>query len=144
MKNLLSMRQGALTDKQIINGLQHFDEQITKDYFYGFCRKAYAVFDAKYQLRYKAGLDFYSLAHDYYIQLLTHNFVQLTDKPAGLSLSSYMTGGFRFVVLDALKAYNAEFDALSSSTAPCSHYRKNKSLFLAVIYRESMLVEQPY
>lgn len=97
-------------DTYILDGFRSFDEDITKEYFYGYCRRAYAVFDHRYQLRNKAGLDFYSLAHEYYIQLLSHDFRQLEDRPKGMKLSTWMTGGFRFVVLDALKAYNKEFE----------------------------------
>lgn len=98
------------SDKQIYNGIRSFDVAITKEFFYGYCRRAYSVFDHKYQLSNKAGLDFYSLAHDYYIQLLTHDFQQLKDCPKSTKLSTWMTGGFRFVILEALKAFNKECD----------------------------------
>lgn len=97
-------------DTYILDGFRSFDEDITKEYFYGYCRRAYAVFDHKYQLQNKTGLDFYSLAHEYYIQLLSHDFHQLEDRPKDMKLSTWMMGGFRFVVLDALKAYNKEFE----------------------------------
>lgn len=106
-----------ISDELIINGFCSFDEHITKEYFYGFCRKAYDIFDHKYQLRYKTGLDFYSLAHEYYISLMTHQFKPLLDRPKGVKLSTWMTNGFRFVVLDALKAYNKEFAPFNDSSA---------------------------
>lgn len=106
-----------MTDELIINGFRSFDEEITREYFYGYCRKAYDIFDNKYQLRNKTGLDFYSLAHDYYIKLLIHDFKPLLDRPTGMKLSSWMTNGFRFVVLDALKAYNKEFGQIADTTA---------------------------
>ena len=106
-----------MTDELIINGFYSFDEEITKEYFYGYCRKAYDIFDHKYQLHNKTGLDFYSLAHDYYISLLIHDFKPLLDRPKGMKLSTWMTNGFRFVVLDALKAYNKEFANISDTTA---------------------------
>lgn len=106
-----------MTDELIINGFRSFNEEITKDYFYGYCRKAYDIFDHKYQLRNKTGLDFYSLAHEYYISLLVHDFKPLLDRPRGMKLSSWMINGFRFVVLDALKAYNKEFAQMSDSSA---------------------------
>ena len=106
-----------MTDELIINGFRSFDKEITREYFYGYCRKAYDIFDNKYQLRNKTGLDFYSLAHDYYIKLLIHDFKPLLDRPTGMKLSSWMTNGFRFVVLDALKAYNKEFANVSDTTA---------------------------
>lgn len=111
------MRHTAVSDELIINGFRRFDAKVTKEYFYGYCRKAYGIYDYKYQLRGKAGLDFYSLAHEYYIQLLQHDFRQLTDRPAGTPLATWMTGGFRYVVLEALKAYNAEFEALVEASA---------------------------
>ena len=98
------------TDKHIIDGFRSFDPDITKEYFYGYCRRAYNIYDYKYQLRYKTGLDFYSLAHEYYIHLLKYEFKPLLDKPKEMKLSTWMTQGFHFVVLDALKAYNKEFE----------------------------------
>lgn len=97
-------------DKYIIDGFRSFDPDITKEYFYGYCRRAYNIYDYKYQLRYKTGLDFYSLAHEYYIHLLKYEFKPLLDKPKDMKLSTWMTKGFHFVVLDALKAYNKEFE----------------------------------
>lgn len=106
-----------IDDELIINGFCSFNEYITKEYFYGYCSKAYDIFDHKYQLRNKTGLDFYSLAHEYYISLLIHEFKPLLDRPRGMKLSTWMINGFRFVVLDALKAYNKEFAQLSDSSA---------------------------
>lgn len=106
-----------MTDELIINGFCSFDEKITKEYFYGYCLKAYAVYDHKYQLRNKTGLDFYSLAHEYYIRLLIHEFKPLLDRPQEIKLSTWMTNGFRFVVLDALKSYSKEFSQIADSTA---------------------------
>ena len=106
-----------IDDELIINGFCSFDESVTKEYFYGFCRKAYDIYDHKYQLRNKTGLDFYSLAHEYYINLLLHEFKPLLDRPKGMKLSTWMVNGFRFVVLDALKAYNKEFSQISDAPA---------------------------
>lgn len=106
-----------LTDEQIINGFRRFDPDITKTYFYGYCRTAYGVMDHRYQLRHKSGMDFYSLAHDYYIQLLVQDFRQLDSRSQGMKLSAWMTGGFRFVVLEALKKYQAEAEWRSDAMA---------------------------
>ena len=106
-----------IADELIIKGFCSFNENITKEYFYGFCRKAYDVYDHKYQLSNKTGLDFYSLAHEYYISLLMHDFKPLLDRPIGMKLSTWMMNGFRFVVLDALKAYNKEFASISDAAA---------------------------
>lgn len=104
-------------DDIILKGFQSFDEEITKEYFYGYCRRAYNIYDSKYQLHRKTGLDFYSLAHEYYIHLMTHHFKPLLDKPVEMKLSTWMTRGFGFVVLDALKAYNKEFEHQASETS---------------------------
>lgn len=97
------------SDDMILQGFCTFNEEVTKEYFYGYVRKAYDIFDYRYQLRGKPGLDFYSLAHEYYISLLKHDFKPLTDKPKEVKLSVHMVNGFRYVVLDALKEYNKEF-----------------------------------
>ena len=106
-----------IDDELIINGFCNFDEEITKEFFYGICLKAYDIFDHKYQLRNKTGLDFFSLAHEYYISLMIHEFKPLLDRPTGMKLSTWMTNGFRFVVLDTLKAYNKEFANISDTAA---------------------------
>lgn len=95
-------------DDYIIQGFRRYDADITKEYFYGYCRRAYSVMDARYQLHNKAGLDFYSLAHEYYLHLMSQDFRQLTDRPDQMKLSSYMYKGFWFVAMDALKAYRKE------------------------------------
>lgn len=97
------------TDEHIIDGFRTYDADITKEFFYGYCRKAYAALDSKYNLRNKLGLDFYSLAHEYYLQLLQHDFKPLMDRPQQMRLSTFMYKGFWFVAMDALKAYNKEF-----------------------------------
>ena len=99
-----------MSDKQILEGFIAYNPGITKEYFYGYCRRAYNIYDYKYQLRHKAGLDFYSLAHEYYIHLMKCDFKPLADKPKDIKLSSWMIRGFHYVVLDALKAYSKEFE----------------------------------
>lgn len=42
-----------------------------KEYFYGYCRVAYCIYDHCYDLQYKPGMDFYSLAHEYYLALIS-------------------------------------------------------------------------
>lgn len=104
-----------MNDELIVKGLCNSDEAITNEYFYKYCRYAYVIFDNKYHLSQKTGLDFYSLAHDYYIQLMVHGFKPLLDRPANVKLSTWMTNGFHFVVLDALKAYKKEFNKVSDT-----------------------------
>ena len=112
------MRDNDYTqEKAIIDGLCTLDAGMTKQYFYGYCRRAYLIFDRKYQLHGKEGLDFYSLAHEYYIQLLTHHFQPLREKPEEQKLSTWMTRGFHFVVLDALKLYNKESEHLADEAS---------------------------
>lgn len=104
-------------EKQFVAALCACDAQTAGETFYRHCRYAYNILDRKYQLRDKPGMDFYSLAHDYYLYLLAHHFQPLLTKPAGTSLQSWMVTGFRFVVLDALKAYKRESDARAPETA---------------------------
>lgn len=106
-----------MNDDLIIKQLAEYNEHTTKKYFYDYCRKAYEIFNQKYQLKNKIGLDFYSLAHEYYIYLMVHNFKPLLDRPENVRLSTWMTNGFRFIVLDALKAYNKEFSQISDTTS---------------------------
>ena len=106
-----------MDDNLIIKQLAEYNEHTTKEYFYYYCRKADEIFNHKYQLKNKIGLDFYSLAHEYYIHLMTHDFKPLLDRPANVKLSTWMTNGFHFVILDALKAYNKEFANLSDTAS---------------------------
>lgn len=98
----------GLTDEEIIEGLRNRDPQITRDYFYGFCRIAYHIYDRRYELEQKAGLDFYSIAHEYYLALDKYDFRQLEDRKPSMTLKTWMINGFRFVLLDRLKAYQRE------------------------------------
>ena len=98
----------GLSDEAIIEGLRIRDPQITRDYFYGVCRIAYHIYQQRYDLEWKDGLDFYSIAHEYYLSLDKYDFRQLEDRKPGLSLKTWMVNGFRFVLLDRLKDYNKE------------------------------------
>ena len=98
----------GLSDEAIIEGLRNRDPQITRDYFYGVCRIAYHIYQQRYDLERKDGLDFYSVAHEYYLSLDKYDFRQLEDRKPGLSLKTWMVNGFRFVLLDRLKDYNKE------------------------------------
>ena len=98
----------GLSDEAIIEGLRNRDPQITRDYFYGVCRIAYHIYQQRYDLERKDGLDFYSIAHEYYLSLDKYDFRQLEDRKPGLSLKTWMVNGFRFVLLDRLKDYNKE------------------------------------
>ena len=97
-----------MTDADILAGLRAGDERVTQDYFYGYCRVAYHVFDRRYDLRRKPGMDFYSLAHEYYLTLFRQEWRPLEDRREGVSLQTWMVGGFRFLVLDRLKEVEKE------------------------------------
>lgn len=97
-----------LTDDEILEGFRNADEHIVKEYFYGYCRVAYYIYDRRYDLQYKPGMDFYSLAHEYYLALIKHNFRQLEDRKPSMSLKTWMVNGFRFLVLDKLKGLKKE------------------------------------
>lgn len=98
----------GLSDEEIIEGLRNRDPQITRDYFYATCRIAYHIYNKHYDLEWKTGLDFYSIAHEYYLQLDKHDFHQLEDRKPTRTLKTWMINGFRFILLDRLKAYNKE------------------------------------
>lgn len=104
-----------IPDDIILKGFRSFNSRITKEYFYGYCRRAYIVLDNKYDLRNKVGMDFYSLAHEYYLQLLAYDFNPLFDRPKQMKLSAFMFKGFWFVTMDALKAYKKEFEISKTS-----------------------------
>ena len=38
-------KEQLISDKEIIDGLRQRNERLTRDYFYGFCRMAYAILD---------------------------------------------------------------------------------------------------
>ena len=97
-----------LTDDEILEGFRNADEHIVKEYFYGYCRVAYCIYDRRYDLQYKPGMDFYSLAHEYYLALIKHDFRQLEDRKPTMSLKTWMVNGFRFLVLDKLKGLKKE------------------------------------
>lgn len=103
----------GLTEGEIISGLRNRDPRITRDYFYATCRVAYHIYDKYYDLRRKGGLDFYSVAHEYYLSLNKYDFRQLEDRKPTVSLKTWMINGFRFVLLDRLKVYNKEHSVQS-------------------------------
>ncbi len=102
-----------LTDQQIIAGLRRGDSFVFKRYFYEYCHVAYYMFDKKYELSRKENLDFMSLAHQYAIYLMEHDWKPLEDHSPTVSLRTWMINGFRFIVLDALKWYKKEYGSLT-------------------------------
>ena len=98
----------SLSDDEILLGFRRADGSVVKEYFYGYCRVAYCIYDKRYDLRHKPGMDFYSLAHEYYLALCMHDFRQLADRKPTMSLKTWMVNGFRFMLLDKLKEVERE------------------------------------
>ncbi len=97
-----------MSEEKILKGIREGNNAITRQYFYEYCRIAYCIYDKKYGIRNLPGMDFYSLAHEYYLSLCKHNFKQLEDRNPQVSLKTWMVNGFRFVLLDKLKAVQKE------------------------------------
>lgn len=97
-----------LSDDAILEGFKNSDGKIVKEYFYGYCRVAYCVYDQRYGLRHKPGMDFMSLAHEYYLYLFNHQFKPLEDRKPTMTLKTWMVNGFRFLLLDKLKGVQKE------------------------------------
>ena len=97
-----------LSDDDILEGFKNSDGKIVKEYFYGYCRVAYCVYDQRYDLRHKPGMDFMSLAHEYYLYLGNHQFKPLEDRKPTMTLKTWMVNGFRFLLLDNLKGVKKE------------------------------------
>lgn len=115
-----------MKDEEIIQGLKLGDEDITRRYFYGYLRITYNVYDVRYGLSRKTDMDFYSLAHDYYMRLLLGNWQQLEARREGVSLRSWLTGGFRFLILDRLKTHHPAGEELSELRfdVPDDHFQE--------------------
>ena len=102
-----------LSDDEIIEGFREGDSDIIREYFYGYCEAGYRLFDQRYQLSGKQNLDFMSLAHQYAIYLMEHNWKPLEDHSPEVSLKTWLINGFRYVVLDALKWYKKEYGSIT-------------------------------
>ena len=107
------MYHQRLSDKAIINGFRRGDASIIREYFYGWCQAGYYIFDQRYQLSGKENLDFMSLAHQYVIYLMEHDWKPLEDHSPEVSLKTWLINGFRYVVLDALKWYRREYGSIT-------------------------------
>lgn len=92
-----------LSDDEILQGFKDADTRIVREYYYGYCRVAYCIYDKRYDLQHKPGMDFFSLAHEYYLYLCEHGFKPLEDRKPSMSLKTWMVNGFRFLLLDKLK-----------------------------------------
>jgi hypothetical protein len=109
-----------LSDKRIIEGFRAGDADIIGDYFYEYCRMGYYIFDKRYKLSGKENLDFMSLAHQYALYLMEHDWKPLEDRAPKVSLKTWLINGFRFVVLDALKWYRKEYGSITFEDYLCS------------------------
>jgi len=107
------MPHQQLSDAKIIEGFRRGDPDIIRDYFYEYCRTGYHIFDQHYHLSQKENLDFMSLTHQYAIYLMEHDWKPLMDRSPGVSLQTWFIGGFRFIVLDALKWYGREYNSVT-------------------------------
>ena len=97
-----------LSDDEILQGFKDANARIVREYYYGYCRVAYCIYDKHYDLQSKPGMDFYSLAHEYYLYLCEHDFKPLEDRKPSMSLKTWMVNGFRFLLLDKLKEVKKE------------------------------------
>ena len=102
-----------LSDEEILRGFRKGNEAIIREYFYGYCRVGYHIFDKRYQLSGKENLDFMSLAHQYALYLMEHGWKPLEDHSPNISLKTWLINGFRYVVLDALKWYRKEYGSIT-------------------------------
>ena len=102
-----------LSDDEILKGFRRGDPYIIREYFYGYCEVGYHIFDQRYQLKGKQNLDFMSLAHQYALYLMEHDWKPLEDHSSEVSLKTWLINGFRYVVLDALKWYKKEYGSIT-------------------------------
>lgn len=107
------MYHRELSEQAIISGFRKGDANIIREYFYGYCQAGYYIFDQRYQLSEKENLDFMSLAHQYAIYLMEHDWKPLEDHSPNVSLKTWLINGFRYVVLDALKWYKKEYGSIT-------------------------------
>lgn len=93
-----------MSDAEILQKLRDGDEEVTRQYFYGWCRMAFKVCDERYGLWNKENMDFYSLSHDFYLRLALDGWRSPQRRNEGMKLSTWMVNGFRYIVLDRLKS----------------------------------------
>lgn len=115
-----------LDDDEIITGFKLKNPQITQKYFYGFCKIAYTTWNKRYQLSEKEELDFYTISNDYYLKMVRNNWVNLEEDRETASLQTWIIGGFRYSILDALERYNIEQEQKFKSL-PIDNYSEKLS-----------------
>lgn len=94
-----------LSDSEILQSLRRYDEKVTREFFYDNCHIAYCIDDKKYGLRYKSGMDFYTIAHEYYLRLCNNGWHQLEKQTSNIPLSHWLMNGFHYLVRERLKTY---------------------------------------
>ena len=104
MQKINSMTEN-LTDTEILDALRRYDEKVTREFFYDNCHIAYCIDDKKYGLRFKSGMDFYTIAHEYYLRLCNNNWHQLEKRTSDIPLSHWLMNGFHYLVRERLKSY---------------------------------------
>ena len=109
----MKMYHQDLSDEVILEGFRNGNADIIRNYFYGYCLVGYGIFDQRYQLSKKDNLDFMSLAHQYAIYLMEHDWKPLEDHSPNITLKTWLINGFRYVVLDALKWYRKEYGSIT-------------------------------
>ncbi len=102
-----------LSDNEILDGFRRGKAGVIRDYFYEYCHTAYYIYDRKYGLSQKENLDFMSMAHQYALYLMEHDWKPLEDRSEHVSLRTWMINGFRYVVLDALKWHKREYGSVT-------------------------------
>ncbi|MBP5338691.1 MAG: transcriptional regulator [Prevotella sp.] len=102
-----------LSDDEILSGFREGNATVIREYFYGYCQVGYNIFDQRYQLREKENLDFVSLAHQYALYLMEHDWKPLENHSPNVSLKTWLINGFRYVVLDAMKWYRKEYGSIT-------------------------------
>ena len=112
-ENIEAMYYQRLSDDAILSGFRRGDARIIREYFYEYCRVGYQLFDKKYQLSEKENLDFMSLAHQYALYQMEHDWKPLEDHSPNVSLRTWLINGFRYTVLDALKWYKKEYGSVT-------------------------------
>ena len=67
----------SLSDDEILQGFKDANARIVREYYYGYCRVAYCIYDKRYDLQHKPGMDFFSLAHEYYLYPVSYTHLTL-------------------------------------------------------------------
>lgn len=114
------MGYNELTENEILTGFREGDSDVIRRYFYDYLEAGYRYFDRKYQLREKENLDFMSLAHQYALYLLERDWKPLEEHSPDVTFRSWLIGGFRYVVLDALKWYKKEYGNITFEDYICT------------------------